>query len=117
MAVKHVDFDDTYSIQTIIKDIVVDVEIGDGQVGSYSVFLGRKLINSNAPARIGKKADVSGKKTIISVTVVDTLKETNWTSMTVLITEGATKTIYGPYKVMAENHLDIVIYTLKLVNE
>jgi hypothetical protein len=117
MAVKHVDFDDTYKIRTTTQNIVVDVVIGDGQVGSYSVFLGRKLVKSNAPADLGKKSEVLGKRTIISVTVVDTLKQTNWTSMTVFINEGASETIYGPYKVMAENHLDTIIYTLKLINE
>ena len=117
MAVKFVDFADSYKIKTTTNDIKVKVTIGDGQVGSYSVFLGKKLIKNNATANIGKKVDVIGKPTIISVTVVDTLKETNWTSMTVFVTEGGTVTTYGPYKALAENHLDTVIYSLKRVNE
>lgn len=117
MAIKHVDFDDSYQPKTTTKDIIANVEIGDGQVGSYSIFLGRKLISSNDPANLGKKNTVSGKRTIFSVTIVDTLKQTNWTSMTVFIREGETETIYGPYKVMAENHLDTVVYTLRLINE
>ena len=116
MAVKFVDFADSYKIKTTTNDIKVKVKIGDGQVGAYSVFLGKKLIKNNATANIGKKADVNGKPTIISVTIVDTLKETNWTSMTVIETEGETVTTYGPYKALAEHHLDTVIYSLKLVN-
>lgn len=118
MAVKHVDLDDCYIPKTNDKDIVVDVEIGDGQEGSYSIFLGPEFIEANAPANLGKKADVIGKKTTVSVTIVDELVETNWTSMTVFIKEGHGKPAqFGPYKALAENHLDTVIYTLKLVHQ
>lgn len=118
MSVKHVDLDDCYIPKADNQIITVDVEIGDGQSGSYSIFLGTKLMKANGPAKLGKKGDIMGKKTRVSVTIVDELQETNWTSMTVLIAEGAgTPTKFGPYKVRAENHLDTVIYTLKLVHQ
>lgn len=117
MAVKHVDLDDCYTPVTSDRDIIVSVKIGDGQRGSYSVFSGMKFVSANTPANLGKKSDVVGKNTTISVTIVDTLKETNWTSMTVFVVEGDTETPFGPYKVRAEKHLDTVIYTLKLVNQ
>jgi hypothetical protein len=118
MAVKHVDLDDCYTPKSNDKEVVVDVLIGDGQAGSYSVFLGAEFIEANAPARLGKKADIMGKNTIVSVTIVDELLETNWTSMTVVITEGGGRpTKFGPYKVQAENHLDTIVYTLKLMHE
>ncbi len=101
MAVKHVDLDDCYIPKTSDQDIIVDVAIGDGQEGSYSVFLGKK----------------AGKKTTVSVTIVDELKETNWTSMTVFFLERGETTQYGPYKMRAENHLDTIIYTLKLIHQ
>jgi len=117
MAVKFVDLDDSYNPKTSTKDIIVDVKIGDGQVGSYSIFLGMQFKSADAPANMGKKKDVSGESTIITVTIVDTLKQTNWTSITVTVTEGETKTVYGPYKALAENHLDTIIYSLKLLNQ
>jgi hypothetical protein len=117
MAVKHVDLADLYTPKTSNKNIILDVQIGDGQSGAYTVFLGMKLISANEPANLGKKANVSGKKTTVSVTVIDTLQETNWTSMTVIVSEGEIITSYGPYKVEAEDHLDTIIYTLKLVNQ
>ncbi len=46
MAVKHVDLDDCYIPKTSDQDIIVDVAIGDGQEGSYSVFLGKKAYKS-----------------------------------------------------------------------
>lgn len=118
MAVKHVDLDDFYFPKTDDKDIIVNVEIGEGQEGSYAIFLGTDFIEANAPANLGKKADVITKKTTISVTIVDELEETNLTSITVLITEGPGRpTKFGPYKAQAENHLDTVIYTLKLAHQ
>jgi hypothetical protein len=40
------------------------------------------------------------------------------TSITAFVTEGSAKSKkYGPYKAEAENHLDTVIYTLKLTHQ
>ncbi len=117
MAVKFVDLKDSYKIKTKTKDIIVDVKIGDGQSGNYSISLGKNLIEMNAPASLGKQNDVAGKKTIVSVKVNDTLTETNHTSITVTVTEGASITTFGPYSKEVEQHLDSVIYTLKLMNQ
>ena len=116
MAVKHVDLDDTYIPRTTNEDIVVDVKIGDGQEGSYAIFLGAEFLAANSPATLGKRADVLGKTTTISVTIVDELQETNWTSITVIVSEGMEITKFGPYAARAEHHLDTVIYTLKLIH-
>lgn len=117
MAVTFIDLKDTYTIRTKTKEIVVDVFIGDGQSGDFSVSLNKQLIDINKPATIGKQDDVKGKKTIVSVKVDDTLTETNQTSMTVIITEGASVTTYGPYSQEVAEHLDSVVYTLKLSNQ
>lgn len=117
MAVIFVDKKDTYTIQTKTKDIIVDVVIGDGQSGNYSISLGKNLVEMNGPANLGKQADVAGKKTTVSVKVNDTLIETNQTSMTVTVTEGANKATFGPYSQEVAQHLDSVIYTLKLMNQ
>ncbi len=117
MAIKHIDLEDKYIPKTKDKDIIVEVQIGDAgdEVGSYSVFLGVKFISSDEPANLGKRSHVTGKKTTIVVVVPDVLKETNWTSMTVWITEGKGEpTPFGPYKAEVEDHLDTAIYTLKL---
>jgi hypothetical protein len=118
MATKLVELNETYLPKTNDKDIIVDIKIGDGQEGSYSIFLGSEFIEANAPANLGKKKDIIGKTTIISVTIVDQLQETNMTSITAFVTEGSGKAKkYGPYKAEAENHLDTVIYTLKLLHQ
>ncbi len=118
MATKLVELNESYLPKTADKDIIVDVKIGDGQDGSYAIFLGSDFIEANAPANLGKKKNVVGKKTTISVTIVDQLEETNMTSMTVFVSEGSTKTKkFGPYKAEAEAHLDTVVYTLKLSHQ
>lgn len=118
MAVKHIDLEDCYVPKTSTKPVVVDVQIGDGQDGAYAVFLGTDFVGANAPVTLGKKADLKGKRTTVSVTIVDQLEETNWTSVTVHVTEGESNSqTFGPYKTQAENHLDTVIYTLKLIHQ
>jgi hypothetical protein len=117
MAVKHIDLDDCYNVRTANQEIVITVDIGDAQKGSFSIFLGTKFISANEPGRLGKRADVLNKKTTISVTIVDTLKQTNWTSMTVHVHEDGESKKYGPYSAEAEHHLDTIIYTLKLFNQ
>jgi hypothetical protein len=118
MATKLVELNETYLPKTSDKDIIVDVKIGDGQDGSYAIFLGSEFIEANAPANLGKKKNLLGKKTTISVTIVDQLEETNMTSMTVFVTEGSGKPKkIGPFKAEAEAHLDTVIYTLKLSHQ
>ena len=120
MAVKFVDLADIYIPKTSTKDIIVDVEIGDAgdEVGAYAIFLGTDFISVNAPGNLGKKSNLEGKKTTISVTVPDVLEETNWTSMTVFVKEGSGDPAqFGPYKVELENHLDTAIFTLKLSHQ
>jgi len=117
MAVKHVDLDDRYIPKTDDQDIIVDVKIGDGQDGTYAVFLGGDLIKANSPANLGGKTNLKNKNTIVSATVVDELEETNWTSITVKISEGSDVTTFGPYKAQAEDNNDTVIYTLKLIHQ
>ncbi len=117
MAVTFVDLKDTYTAKTKTKDIIVDVSIGDGQSGNYSISLDKKLIEMNAAATMGKAADVSGKKIIVSVKVNDTLKETNQTSIIVTVTEGANVATFGPYSKEVAQQLDSVIYTLKITNQ
>lgn len=118
MAVKHVDLDDCYIPKTQEESITVSVSIGDGQSGAYTIFSGRNLVSANKPGNLGTKDQIGDKNTIITVTVVDTLKETNWTSMTVFVEEGNDAPAkFGPYKVQAQHHLDTIIYSLKLIHK
>lgn len=113
MAAKFIDLDDCYKIQDSSEDIVVNVTVGQGQGSSYSIFLGTELISTNAQANLG--SGIKGKVVTIAVVIVDTLKQTNWTSVTVNVSGGGSAHQFGPYSSQAQQHLDTVIYTLKLI--
>jgi hypothetical protein len=117
MAVKNVHLDDCYIPKSQDQNITVEVTIGDGQSGSYSIFLGKTLVSVNEPAHLGTRADIQGTRTTIAVVIVDELKETNWTSISARFIEGGEVAEFGPYKTQAENHLDTIIYTLKVVHQ
>ncbi len=93
--------------------ISVDVIIGDGQRGTYEIFLGSDLKGSNVSATLGTGAHVRGKRTLVSVTIPDTLKETNWTSVTVRLTED-TKTESFSFKKLVPAHMDTAIYSINI---
>jgi hypothetical protein len=116
MAISNVEIEDRYKPKTDTEDIVVTVTIGNGGVGGFLVFLDKKLKAANRPSRIGKRAAVLDKWTIVSATVPDVLEETNWTSITVFIEEGKHKTRYGPYSKEVSTHLDTVCFLIKIKN-
>ncbi len=117
MSVKNIDLGTVaYIPVTDDKDIIIEVKIGNAgdEEGSYAVFLGKVFIDANAPANMGKKADVSGQKATVSVTIVDELEETNWTSMTVIIREGNHEIAFGPYSEEVDEQNDTINYILKI---
>lgn len=116
MAVTYVEIEDRYKPKTAEEPIEVSVIIGDGQSGGYLIFLEQKLKASNKAAKLGRARDVVEKRTIVSATVVDEMDETNWTSVTVVITEGSTQTRYGPYSKQAAQNLDTICYLIKILN-
>lgn len=116
MAVTYVEIEDKYQPKTTNKDIKVHAEIGDGQGGGYLIFLNQKFMGNSVEANLGKANDVNRKWIIISSTVIDKLDETNWTSLTIYITEGDNITVYGPYKKEVQKHLDTVCYIIKILN-
>jgi hypothetical protein len=116
MAVSFVEIEDRYKPKTTDQTIFASVLIGDAGVGGYVIFLDMVLKGINKRASLGKASKVLGKRTTLSVTVPDVLEETNWTSITVLIEEGNSKTTYGPYRKEVVQHLDTVCFVVKILN-
>lgn len=113
MANTYVDIEDKYELQTTNDSIVVDVLIGNAQSGAYSIFLGMELISQNSEANLGTVDALRGKELMVSCVVKDTREETNWTSMTIGITEGSRDNFkYGPYSRQVKKDLDTVTYTI-----
>lgn len=116
MAITYVEIEDCYITKTANKPITVYAEIGDAQKGGYLIFLDQKLKGNNAPAVIGVASEVQEQWTIISATVIDVMDQTNWTSLTITITEDSYKKVYGPYSKQVSNDLDTVCYIIKILN-
>ena len=123
MSVINVNLEDNYKCKTDDQVITVSIGIGDGQGGSSTVFLGTDSIDSldnPNPSdnleqfELGTKTTVGDQKATIVTVVKDTLAETNWTSVTITLKEGKAVTTFGPYKKLAAENLDTVIYSLQL---
>jgi hypothetical protein len=105
---------ETYTAGHIDEPIEVRATIGDGQSGSWSVFLNSSYKGSNNAITLGTGGEVTGKTTRVIATITDTLEETNWTSVTVYITEAGVKTKFGPYKKEVPKHMDTAVYTITI---
>jgi hypothetical protein len=116
MAVTFVEIEDRYQPKTKTLPLEAQVVIGDGQHGAYLIFLDQELKGNNASAVLGNATAVKDKRTIVSATVVDTLEETNWTSITVIIKEGENETVYGPYSKEVAENMDTVCFIIKILN-
>lgn len=113
----YVDIEDRYHLKTDNEEVNVDVIIGNAQPGAYSIFLNSKLVGQNKPIGLGKASSLANKKLLVSVVVQDERVETNWTSAEIVIKEGSNKISYGPYSKEVNEHLDTIIYTIKITLE
>lgn len=116
MSTIFIELDSEYTPKTNDQIITVKVIIGNGQSGGYVIFLDQQLKASNKIAKLGKMADVSGKTTTVVATIMDKLKETNWTSVLVEFSEGETTTSFGPFEKQVPEHLDTAIYIIKIMH-
>jgi|GEM_PF-1074637 len=115
MAITYVEIEDRYFVNpTDNNDIIVNLIIGDGQIGGYMIFLDKKFKSTNKAANLKAANALAGKKCLISAAIIDTLDETNWTSVTVKIENGNDTKIYGPYSKEAAAHLDTICYTISI---
>ena len=116
MATIFIELDSEYIPKTEDQNIHVRVILGNGQSGGYVIFLDQELKASNKIANLGNKSDVSGKTTTIVATIMDKLKETNWTSVVVEFLEGTFVTTFGPFEKQVPDHLDTAIYIIKIMH-
>ncbi len=97
------------------NDVKVIVSIGDGQPHySINVFLDLILKGSGGNVNLGSPREVRGKRIMVVIVVQDRLAETNWTSFTARIEQGTESKEFGPYMKEATEHMDTVIFTLKI---
>lgn len=115
MATTTYEADEQFYAQDHCFPLTITVRIGDGQGGGYLIFNGTDLVGINDHAIITRSADAAEWITI-TATIKDKLEETNWTSVTVELqeTNKPMPTIFGPYSRELSNHLDTIIYSIKI---
>lgn len=115
MATTKYEADEQFYAHQHCFPLKISVHIGDGQGGGFLIFNGTELIGVNAAANINSGQDASEWITI-TATIKDKLEETNWTSITVELKEAnrPAPTIFGPYSRELSNHLDTIIYSIKI---
>lgn len=114
MAITYVEIEDRYAVKTSKEPVEISAIIGDAQPGAYLTFLDKKLKSANKPAKLGKKSEITGKRVLVSATVVDERDETNWTSVTIEVKEGKSVTTYGPYSKEASENLDTICFLIQI---
>ena len=121
MAIKRIILHNVkYIPRTDDKHVVVAVSVGDAadESSSYNVYRGLDFIARDEDADVGVKAEITGKVTRVSVTIVDLLRESNWTSFTVFIKEGNLPVVsYGPYSEQVDEDGDTINYILKIEHQ
>jgi hypothetical protein len=106
-----------YTARYADAPLVLDVVIGDGQTSSWSVFVDNTPVGGSKPTTIGNGGSLFDKTTTVTATVRDTLHETNWTSITISITESGVTTEFGPYKREVPADKDTCVYTVLIGHE
>ncbi len=114
MANLYVQENTSYRLKSFNDQVEVDVEIGDGQPGSYAFLYNAQPRGANEKTNLGRASDIAGGKLTVSAMITDERLETNWTSIQIVITEGSSQTRLGPYSREVANQGDKVFYTVDL---
>ncbi|TGD57921.1 hypothetical protein [Flavobacterium humi] len=113
MATSYYKKQETYTLKTKTADILISAESGNGEGGSYVIFKGQKLLGANETINAGTADSCDGKIIKIIATIQDKLPQTNWTNLTVTITENGVKTSYD-YAEELPADLDTACYIIKI---
>ncbi|MDF2382563.1 hypothetical protein JMG10_13855 [Nostoc ellipsosporum NOK] len=129
MPIHHIDQDALFVFQSSNDPVILWVEFGNGQPGSYVVHVDKTPIAARPIPVTGKKdrfpavelgtvKQIGNKTILVAATVRDTSTKTNWTAVTIYLKEGNREPlVYGPYSYQVPKHLDTVIYTLTLIKK
>ncbi|MGH2666798.1 hypothetical protein [Flavobacterium sp.] len=116
MATSYYKKQELYKLKTENGAITISAPSFNGQGGSYVIFKGQKLLGANETVNVGTADSCNGKIIKIIATIQDKLPQTNWTNVTVTITENGTNTEYL-YEEELPAHLDTACYIIKITME
>lgn len=113
MAMYTYNENENYNLKSENDDIYISVVSGNGQGGSYLILKDQTPIGANQKTFIGKASENTGKTVQIIVTIQDKLKETNWTGVHLIITEGEDSKVYS-YAEELQSDKDIACYNINV---
>ena len=113
MAMYNYNKDEDYKLKTKDGDMYVSIISGNGQGGSYLILKDQIPIGANHKTFIGKASDTMGKPIQIIVTIQDKLKQTNWTGVQLILTEGEESKVYS-YAEELPADKDIACYNINV---
>jgi hypothetical protein len=114
MATIYHDAEEQFILVNGDNDIDIKVSTGNGQGGGVIVFFENTLIQEkNNKYAIDHKSKFDKWITIV-VVIKDKLTQTNWTNVTIDIKESGLEGKSYKYSREVPNHLDTVIYTVKI---
>lgn len=112
MSSKIVEIDARFNLnQGALK---LSVKLGDGQPGSYNIFLDNELLKNSAVVDLGDSSSLSGKVLSIVATIRDVRKETNWTSVSLTLTDRNQTVMLGPYSRKVDKDFGKIIYSIDI---
>lgn len=113
MATQYYNRDEKYQSKNDNNSISLSVVSGNGQGGSYIVFLGSKFLGANESVPLGTGGECKNQNLQIVVTIQDKLTETNWTGVIVILSENGTNTQYS-YAEELPKDLDVASYNINI---
>lgn len=113
MAMYNYDKNEDYKIKSANNDMYVSIVSGNGQGGSYLILIDHNPIGANQKTFIGKAGSTVGKTVQVIVTIQDKLKQTNWTGVHLILTEGEENTVFS-YAEELPADKDIACYNINV---
>lgn len=114
MAISYYKIEDNFNIDENNKDVKLEVLIGDGHDGAFIISADDKICTVNKPAQFSNLEDLKNKWINVVVSVLDTMNETNWTSVTLKFENNKISKSFGPFKKEVDNNHDTIIFIIRI---
>lgn len=114
MATIYHDAEEQFMLVNTNNDLEVKVSTGNGQGGGVIVFFENSLIQEKNNKYVLDNKSKFDKWITIVVVIKDKLTQTNWTNVSIEVKESGLEGKSYKYSREVPNHLDTVIYTVKI---
>lgn len=114
MATIYHEAEELFVLQNETNKIDIQVETGNGQGGGVIVFFGNNLIQEKDNKFTIENKSKINKWITVAVVIKDKLTQTNWTNVNIKMKETDSDEVSYKYSREVPNHLDTIVYTIKI---